>query len=756
MASAADVVQTGFQHHQAGDLVRAEQCYRQVLGVEPDNADAWALLGAVDIGLERMDQAVEHLRYALRLNPNHGPAHDNLGIALARLDRLDEAAACFQDALRLNPMHADTYMNLGNVQSMQGKLREAEASYCRAVALNPDSALTHFNLGNTLNDQNKRDEAVACYRQALRLNPADPRVYNNLGTALQELGKTDEAVASFREAIRLKPDYGRAHSNLGNAFREQGKLEEAVACCQQALRLEPDCAEAYNTLGATLVNQGKVDEALTRFQPALQLKPGYANAYHNLGAALLELGRTQEALQNFEEAVRLKPDYATARMSLGMVHLLLGNFERAWPDYEWRWRTKEFPPRSFTQPRWDGKPLGGQTILLHAEQGLGDTLQFIRYAPLVKQRGGRVIVEVQPPLARIVAGCLGVDNVVAAGSPLPHFDVYAPLLSLPSIFKTTPATVPTDVPYVFADRALEEHWQKELGGIAGYKVGLNWQGNPQHKKDRQRSFPLALLAPLAQAPGVQLISIQQGPGVEQLTDVDARVAVVDPSRQTPQGADPFQITAAIMKNLDLVISSDTATAHLAGALGVPVWVALPFAPDWRWMLEREDSPWYPTMRLFRQQRPGDWQGVFDLMAGALGQHRTPGRPIRTITVEVAPGELIDKITILEIKRERMSDEKKVRNVRRELEVLEDARAHAVPGSAELTRLTADLKAANKALWDIEDAIRHCERAQDFGPRFIELARSVYRTNDRRAALKREINELLGARFLEEKSYEKYE
>jgi tetratricopeptide (TPR) repeat protein len=756
MATAAEVLQQGFQHHRAGDPARAAQCYRQLLQAQPGNADVWGLLGAACIDLGRLEEAAEHLRYALQLNPNQGAAHDNLGIVLAKLGRPEEAAACFSEALRLNPSRAETYMNLGNVQHTQGNFRDAETSYRRAIGFRPDWALAHLHLANTLKDQGRTEEAVAAYRHALGLEPDNPKIHNNFGTVLLDQGKVEEAVASFREAIRLEPNYGRAYSNLGNAYREQGNLEEAVACCRQALLLEPESAEAHNTLGAALLNQGKVTEALANFQPAVHLKPAYANAYHNLGAALLEQGRAEEALENFRQAVRHKPDYANAHMSLGMVLLYLGHFTGGWAEYEWRWRTKEFAPRPFPQPRWNGTGLAGKTILLHAEQGLGDTLHFIRYASLVKERGGTVLVECQPSLLRLLARCPGIDRLVAAGTPLPPFDVHAPLLSLPLVFGTTLEKVPADVPYLIADPILEQGWRDELSMSGGFKVGIAWQGNPQHKKDRQRSLPLVKLAPLAQVPGIRLISLQKGPGTEQLRDAREQLPVIDLGSRLDEASGPFMDTAAVMKNLDLVITTDTATAHLAGALGVPVWVALPFAPDWRWQADRADSPWYPTMRLFRQPRPGDWEDVVCRMTEALRQLVKTAPRARTVKVELAPGELIDKITILEIKSARLTESTKLANVRRELAALVEARDQALPPSDELARLTADLKAANEVLWDIEDAVRRFERDQDFDAQFIELARSVYRTNDRRADLKRQINVLLDARFLEEKSYEKYE
>ena len=431
----------------------------------------------------------------------------------------------------------------------------------------------------------------------------------------------------------------------------------------------------------------------------------------------------------------------------------MGRFEQGWPGYEWRWKCKEFgslPP--FQPPLWDGSSLDGRTILVHAEQGLGDTLQFIRYVPSLHQRGGRVILMCQPPLVRLLTRSPGIERLLAHGDPVPEFDVHTPLLSLPRLLGTTLESVPADVPYLEAEPQLVEAWRHRLGSYPGFKVGIVWQGNPKFRLDRLRSIPLAQFAPLARVPGVHLFSLQKGPGAEQLAAVTDRFPVTDLGRRL----DDFMDTAAVLKNLDLVISVDTAIAHLAGALGIPVWVALPFAPDWRWLMGREDSPWYPTMRLFRQTRPGQWEDVFHHIAEALQRRLAAPAELRPITVEIAPGELIDKITILEIKSERITDAAKRHHAGTKLAMLVAARDRAVPGSAELARLATELKAVNEARWQIEDEIRRCERDEDFGPRFVALARSVYRTNDRRAALKRQINELLGSKLIEEKSYTSYE
>ena len=319
--------------------------------------------------------------------------------------------------------------------------------------------------------------------------------------------------------------------------------------------------------------------------------------------------------------------------------MLLGDYEQGWPEYEWRWTQPGFTRRQFTQPAWDGSDLAGRSILLYAEQGLGDTLHFIRYAPLVSQRGGKVIVECQPALVRLLKGVEGIDKLIAESSPLPPFDVQAAMFSLPAIFHTTVGTIPATVPYLHADPKLIDKWRHELnsrsrqpggtvattrsgparqaGPTGAFKVGIAWQGSPTYGYDNLRSIPLEKFARLTQIEGVQLISLQKGPGSEQLGAVQGRFPVMDLGKQLDETSGPFMDTAAVMKNLDLVICSDTAVPHLAGALGVPVWVALPYVPDWRWLLECEDSPWYPTMRLFRQTQDGKWDDVFERIAAAL-------------------------------------------------------------------------------------------------------------------------------------------
>jgi len=640
-----------------------------------------------------------------------------------------------------------------------GDLQQAEQLYRQILQLDPLHADALHLLGLIAHQVGRNDLAIDYIRQALLLAPKFAEAHNNLGVALKEQGRLQEAAASYQEALRLKPDYAEAHNNLGVALKGQGQLLEATASYQEALRLRPDYAEALNNLGNVLTKQGQLAEAEARLRQALRLKPDYAEALSNLGAALKEQGKLAEAEASCQQALQLKPDYPEAHYNLAMTWLLQGDLDKGWPEYEWRRQCKDLvlTVPSFPGPDWDGSPLQGRTILVHREQGFGDMLQFIRYAPLLQYRGGKVFVVCHPALVQLLAQCPGIDRLIPQGSPLPPFDVYASLMSLPGLFRTTLATVPRNVPYLFADAGLTERWRQQLSTIGAFKIGISWQGNPRYHQDRWRSIPLFQFAPLARLEGVQLFSLQKGLGTEQLAPAADRCPVNDFGGKLDEGTGAFMDTAAVMKNLDLVVTSDTAIAHLAGGLGVPVWVALPVAPEWRWLLQREDSPWYPTMRLFRQSRWGDWEEVFERMAGEVQKLITnrPRRPSRQVLVEITPAELIDKITILEIKSERLTDPAKLVNVHMELAALLAVRAQVLEPSEQLRELTAELRAVNEGVWQSEDAIRVCERNGDFGPRFIELARSVYHQNDRRAALKRKINELLDARFQEEKSYEKY-
>jgi cytochrome c-type biogenesis protein CcmH/NrfG len=466
----------------------------------------------------------------------------------------------------------------------------------------PSTADIHYWLGDTLMGQGEYAAAAASYEQALKLRPDHAETLHNLGVALACQGQLDAAMLQYEHALRIKPDLAEGHFNQGNTFREKGQLGPAVECYETVLRLRPDFAEAHNNLGLILHRRGQVEEALA----------------------------------HYEQAIGLQPDLANAHFSRAQAWLMLGDFQRGWPEYEWRWKLPGVGGPPAGDRLWDGSAPAGRTILLWAEQGLGDTLQFIRYAPLVQRMGGRVLVECQESLLPLLGPCAGIDGLLAQGADRPPFDLHAPLLSVPGLLGTTVDRVPAEVPYLFADPALVEHWRRVLAEIPGFKVGIAWQVNPNHPDARHCSIPLEQFVGLARLPGVGLINLQKGSDSGRSAPGAPGFPLIELGSGLDQASGAFMDTAAVMQSLDLVITPDTAIAHLAGGLGVPVWVALAMPRDWRFLQDREDSPWYPTMRLFRQRPCGDWAGVFGRMAGALdailGAASHPGAKDRVVGV----------------------------------------------------------------------------------------------------------------------------
>jgi Tfp pilus assembly protein PilF len=436
-------------------------------------------------------------------------------------------------------------------------------------------------------------------------------------------GQLDEALALYDEILAAKPDLEEALCNRGAVLDRLGRAQEALASLDRAIAINPALAEAHNNRGQMLQLLDRWEEALAAFGRAVALKPDFAEAYNNRGFVLLELGRRAEARQDYDRAVALDPGHVTAQWNVALLALLEGRLEEGWRRYEWRRKRagagQVYPP--LAGRLWLGREdIAGKTLLIHPEQGLGDTIQFCRYAPMALARGAKVVLCVQDPLVRLIHSLDAArDNrlaVIGGCTPLPPFDFYAPMLSLPLAFGTTLQTVPSATPYLHAEPERVRLWKSRIGAH-GFKVGIAWQGNPKAQVDPGRSLSLRWFETLAHIPGVRLISLQKNEGAEQLSALPPGMKVENPGDDFDAGGHAFLDTAAVMEVLDLVISSDTATAHLAGALGRPVWVALKSAPDWRWLQDRADSPWYPTMRLFRQPSRGDWQSVFHAMAAEL-------------------------------------------------------------------------------------------------------------------------------------------
>lgn len=563
--------------HRAGQLHQAEQLYRHILSTDPNRADALHYLGLIAHQSGDHKAAWEFMRRAIEIDPSAVVYYANAGPVLQALGRAEEAVQVCR----------------------------------RAVSLRPDSAAAYNNLASALRQQGAASQVIDAARRALSLVPNSAEAHANLAWGLRETGDLDQAIASYHRSLELKNDAAQVWFNLGLAYALKASPRQAMDCYLRAVALHPSYREALNNLGVSLAELNRTDEAIECYRRALELEPN-GETYNNLGTALKDSGRLDEALAAYRRAQSLNPDPPDVRFNIGFTRLLAGDLPGGWADFEARWqRNTHIGPRYPDHPRWDGSDLNGRRILLHAEQGFGDTIQFVRYAPMVAARGGRVILRCQPPLKRLMAQLAGIEQLVTNDDPLPAFDTYCPLLSLPAIFQTTLDTIPATAPYIRADPQMTSKWKKRLAAEpAGLKVGLAWAGNPIFMHDRARSPHLANLAALGNVERVRFYSLQKGLGAEELRAGPPLLPVTD---WTDELAD-FADTSALIDALDLVVTSDTAVPHLAGAMGKKTFLLLTFAPDWRWMLWRSDSPWYPTMRLFRQPRPGDWQTPVDEIA----------------------------------------------------------------------------------------------------------------------------------------------
>jgi tetratricopeptide (TPR) repeat protein len=537
-----------------------------------------------------------------------------------RSGRLAEAEALCRWVLSREPDHTEAISVAGVIAWQTRRFDLAIAHFRRLIDLRPDMAEPRNLLANALRSKGMLHEAISAYRDAVRLKSDFTQAHYNLGMALREAGCVEEAIEAFRRAVALNPDFIDAANDLGSALREAGRLEEAVSVLADVVGQAPDFFKARNNLGNALRAIGRFDEAEAAVRTALNQLPDMPEIHVNLGNVLREKGDLDGAIAATRKAIELRPQMADAHQNLGSHLLLAGRYEEAWPEHEWRWRCQGMPPAraALLRPQWDGSNLDGQTILLHSDAGLGDAIHSLRYVPMVADRGGKIVVECQKELHCLVRRLKGVSDVVTAADALPPFDVQCALMSLPGAFGTTLQTIPSEFPYISVDRSLVESWAQRLSQSRRPRVGLVWAGNPKNTVDLRRSIRLSMFTPLSESREIEFHSLQLGEASRQASDLSGSSRIVDHSSELTD----FAQTAALVENLDLVISVDTSVAHLAGALGKPIWIMIPFVPDWRWMLTREDSPWYRTMRIFRQPRPGEWSEVVHRVAHELAKFRT--------------------------------------------------------------------------------------------------------------------------------------
>jgi tetratricopeptide (TPR) repeat protein len=570
----------------------------------------------------RLSEAETNYRQSIELQPKFVEAHYNLGHLLLQLGRLIEAETSYRNAVNLRPDFVEAQHNLGDLLNQLERFSEAEQQFRLALALQPGAARTQNSLGIALWHQaqsapERLPEAEGAYRRAIALDPNCLDAWNALGAVLFAQKQLGEAYAVFRHVVSVNPSFAAAHYNLGNVCLEKGRLAESawLVEAETSFRIahsqQVGSSDIYAGLGATLLEQSRVRqsdatlaEAEACLRQALALNLGFAEAYFNLSGVYLEQNRLSDAEYCLRQAIALKADMADAHAGLACILLLQGNFLEGLQQYEWRWRTPRMGSRSFVQPQWDGSDPQGRTILLWAEQGHGDAIQFVRYAALVKAMGATVILECRPPEHRLFQSCSGIDYVFTTAEQPPDFDMHVPLMSLPRLFGTTVETIPGKT-YLSATTAsaLREEVQERLRLAKGLKIGLVWSPKLGFSLDFKRRYRLEQLAPLFEIPGLSWFSLQKGDQSEELETYGKQIIDLGSCVQD------FADTALAISQLDLVITVDTSVAHLAGAMGKETWVLLPFAPDWRWLLDREDSPWYPSVLLFRPPALGDWQSV---------------------------------------------------------------------------------------------------------------------------------------------------
>ena len=634
----------------AGDLQGANRWAVEATRASPRDFDSWHLLGYTFAALGQLADALSAYERAAALKVDHADFHNNHGNALRMLGRHEEAIKAYDRALRRAPNKAEPYYNRGMSRATLGQLEAAFSDFHTATCLAPKLAPAHYELGRVLGVFNRNAEALAAFDAALALRPQWPEAHSCRGEMLLALNRIEEsraaleraldlnpqmpvtwgllglvrtaakdfpaAVSCYERSLNLHPDDPIVLSNFSNVLLALDRKDEAADACRKALALAPGFVDAHNNLGNAQLALEQYEDALASFDRALDANPRSPEAWNNRGTACLELGRLDQALESFRQAAAKSSVYVQPVYNECLLLLLQGRWAEGWALYEQRRR----------MPNWVGTPDGpelerledaaGRSVLLYAEQGLGDTLQFCRYALLLAAHAGKVILQAQRPLVPLLRQSLSGIEIIANDEDRPAFDRHLPLMSLMRLLGTTEATILASVPYLKAESGQVEAWRARLGAH-GFKVGIVWQGSKGGAVDRGRSYPLAQAAPLAAIPGVRLISLQKNDGVEQLMHLPHGMAVETLGDAFDTGPGAFLDTVAVMQALDLVVTSDTAVAHLAGALGVRTWIALKYTPDWRWLLTREDSPWYPTMRLFRPQHYSDWAGIFARMAAAL-------------------------------------------------------------------------------------------------------------------------------------------
>jgi tetratricopeptide (TPR) repeat protein len=612
--------QRGVTALQSGNLNEAERRLQAVTRTQPKHLPALNLLAVVLARLGRNGEALGFYDRALALSADSAESWYGRGMILLAMGRTDDAIASFSRLLALKPDFTQVHLLQAKLLCDTGRYEGALHAIEKLLAIAPSLPEAWLGRSNILFEARRYEEALSAAEKAIALKPSLAEAWHGRGNALNELRRHDEALAAYERALALNPNSGGAWYGRGNVLNELKRFDDALIAYDKALTFDPNFAQAWVGRGNVLNMLKCPDPALAAFARALALQANLAEAWLGRGNVLLELKRIDEALECYDQAIAIKTDFATAYFNRGRGRLLVGRYSEGWQDYEWRWKARDFLSKrpNLKIPNWQGESLRGRHLLVHSEQGLGDIIQFVRYLPLLLQRECKVTFLTPEKLVRLIRHSIPSLRVVESVQGFQGIDVQVALMSLAHFFKTDLTSVPNQVPYLNAEAKLEKAWQARISGH-GFKIGIAWQGNPVGAIDAGRSVPLKEFVQLSKIPEVRLISLQKHVGLDQLADLSKGVKIETLGKDFDSGPDAFIDTAAVMNNLDLIITCDTSIAHLAGALGRPTWVALKHVPDWRWMVDRDDTPWYPTMRLFRQNERDDWDSVFSKIESSLRQ-----------------------------------------------------------------------------------------------------------------------------------------
>ena len=612
------------------------------------------VIGDIYLKTGRLHDALKSFDREIRMAPSFPEAHCNRGVVLQEMGRLEEALRAQQRALKLRPGYAMASFNHGNILRQLGRLDDASTAYQLAVKSRPDFSQARLASGMTFLDLGQPMLALTDFASALKHDPHSADAMAGRASALHRMGQTGEAIAAVRRAlaadgthaqallfhnvllvaiedfekalepvdalISYRPEFAEAHAARAVTLTKMRRLDDALAASDRAIELAPREAAAYVTRSIVLGELGRFDEQWEALQRAERLGADGADIHHARGLALGARGDYAGAIEAFERAIEIEPDNRQAHENLALAHLTVGDLQRAWPEYEWRLKKSHHTGARYAdlEPQWDGREIAGKKLLVYSEQGHGDTIQFLRFLSLLEGRGADVTFITHKAMRGFLAENFPSFRVTDDAGLRGEFDFQIAIMSLPFVFETSIDTIPDTVPYLSAGEGYIDKWAERLGQT-GYKVGIVWQGNPEFRGDRLRSVPLKYFEPLTGVASVRLISLQVFRGLDQLDDLPRGMEVERLGEEVTNNPSGYHEVAGVMANLDLIVTSDTGPAHLAGAMGLPVWVALRDRPDWRWLTERTDSPWYPTMRLFRQTAPGDWPGLFQEITTALEQ-----------------------------------------------------------------------------------------------------------------------------------------